>query len=134
LGPKILLSTLFSKTLNLHFSLHVCDKISQPYKTTCRTAVSKSRMSSLVRAVYQIVVYLCISLCPIYQIYLQFCNYQQYWRRGFKIRALWKYHYLLKLIFFTRTSLDISPFWVSVSWYKIQRCHCLTACYAQFCS
>jgi hypothetical protein len=34
LGPNILLSTLFSKTLSLHSSLNVSDQLSQPYKTT----------------------------------------------------------------------------------------------------
>jgi hypothetical protein len=34
LGPNILLSTLFSKTLRLHSSLNVSDQLSQPYKTT----------------------------------------------------------------------------------------------------
>ena len=34
LGPNILLSTLFSKTLSLHSSLSVSDQLSQPYKTT----------------------------------------------------------------------------------------------------
>jgi hypothetical protein len=34
LGPNILLSTLFSKTLSLRSSLNVSDQVSQPYKTT----------------------------------------------------------------------------------------------------
>src|SRR5215470_2280724 len=34
LGPNILLSTLFSNTLNLCSSLSVRDHVSQPYKTT----------------------------------------------------------------------------------------------------
>jgi hypothetical protein len=34
LGPNILLSTLFSKTLSLHSSLNVSDQLSHPYKTT----------------------------------------------------------------------------------------------------
>jgi hypothetical protein len=33
LGPNILLSTLFSKTLSLHSSLNVRDQVSHPYKT-----------------------------------------------------------------------------------------------------
>jgi hypothetical protein len=32
LGPNVLLSTLFSNTLSLHFSLNVCDQVSHPYK------------------------------------------------------------------------------------------------------
>jgi hypothetical protein len=39
LGPNILLSTLFSKTLSLHSSLHVSDQVSQPYKTTGKIIV-----------------------------------------------------------------------------------------------
>jgi hypothetical protein len=39
LGPNILLSTLFLKTLNLHSSLSVSDQLSQPYKTTCKIIV-----------------------------------------------------------------------------------------------
>jgi hypothetical protein len=34
LGPNILLSTLFSNTLSLCFSLSVRDQVSYPYKTT----------------------------------------------------------------------------------------------------
>jgi len=34
LGPNILLSTLFSKTLNLRFSISVKGHVLQPYKTT----------------------------------------------------------------------------------------------------
>jgi len=34
LGPNITLSTLFSNTLSLHYSLSVSDKFSHPYKTT----------------------------------------------------------------------------------------------------
>jgi hypothetical protein len=33
-GPNILLSTLFSNTLSLCFSLHVRDQVSDPYRTT----------------------------------------------------------------------------------------------------
>jgi hypothetical protein len=32
LGPNILLGTLFSKTLSLHFSLNVSDQVSHPYR------------------------------------------------------------------------------------------------------
>ena len=39
LGPNFLPSTLFSKTLSLHFSLNVRDQLSQPYKTTGRIIV-----------------------------------------------------------------------------------------------
>ena len=39
LGPNILLSTLFSKTLSLHSSLNVSDQLSQPYKTTGKIIV-----------------------------------------------------------------------------------------------
>jgi hypothetical protein len=39
LGPNILLSTLFSKTLSLHSSLNVSDQLSQPHKTTGKTVV-----------------------------------------------------------------------------------------------
>jgi hypothetical protein len=34
LGPRILLSTLFSHTLNLHSSLSMNDQVLNPYKTT----------------------------------------------------------------------------------------------------
>jgi hypothetical protein len=37
LGPNILLSTLFSKTLSLHSSLNVSDQVSQPYKMQYNT-------------------------------------------------------------------------------------------------
>jgi hypothetical protein len=39
LGPNILLSTLFSNTLNLCSSLKVRDKVSHPYKTRCKIIV-----------------------------------------------------------------------------------------------
>jgi hypothetical protein len=39
LGPKYLLSTLFSKTLSLHSSLNMSDKVSHPYKTTGKIIV-----------------------------------------------------------------------------------------------
>jgi hypothetical protein len=39
LGPNILLSTLFSNTLNLCYSLNVRDKVSHPYKTTGKIIV-----------------------------------------------------------------------------------------------
>jgi hypothetical protein len=39
LGPNILLSTLFSNTLNLCSSLNVRDQISHPYKTTGKIIV-----------------------------------------------------------------------------------------------
>jgi hypothetical protein len=39
LGPNILLSTLFSKTLSLHSSLNVNDQLSHPYKTTGKIIV-----------------------------------------------------------------------------------------------
>ena len=39
LGPNILLSTLFSKTLNLRSSLNVSDQVSHPYKTTDKIIV-----------------------------------------------------------------------------------------------
>ena len=38
-GPNILLSTLLSNTLSLCFSLHVSDKVSQPYNTTHKIIV-----------------------------------------------------------------------------------------------
>jgi hypothetical protein len=38
-GPNILLSTLFSNTLNLRSSLNVRDQISHPYKTTGKIIV-----------------------------------------------------------------------------------------------
>jgi hypothetical protein len=39
LGPNILLSTLSSKTLSLHYSLNISDQVSQPH-TTVRTKCS----------------------------------------------------------------------------------------------
>jgi hypothetical protein len=39
LGPNFSLSTLFSNTLRLRHSLNVCDQVSHPYKTTCKTVV-----------------------------------------------------------------------------------------------
>jgi hypothetical protein len=39
LGPNILLSTLFSDTLNLCSSLNVRDQVSHPYKTTGKIIV-----------------------------------------------------------------------------------------------
>jgi len=39
LGPNILFSTLFSKTLSLRSSLHVSDQVSHPYKTTGKIIV-----------------------------------------------------------------------------------------------
>ena len=39
LGPNILLSTLFSNTLSLRFSINVSDQILHPYKTTGRIIV-----------------------------------------------------------------------------------------------
>jgi len=39
LGPNILLSTLFSNTLNLHSSLNVSDQVSHPYKTNGKIIV-----------------------------------------------------------------------------------------------
>ena len=39
LGPNILLSTLFSNTLSLRFSLNMCDQVSHPYKTTSQIMV-----------------------------------------------------------------------------------------------
>jgi hypothetical protein len=39
LGPNILLSTSFSKTLSLHSSLNVSDQVSHPYKTTGKIIV-----------------------------------------------------------------------------------------------
>jgi len=34
LGPNVPLSTLFSNTLSIHFSLNLSDQVSHPYKTT----------------------------------------------------------------------------------------------------
>ena len=39
LGPNILLSTLFSKTVSLRSSLNVSDQVSHPYKTTGKITV-----------------------------------------------------------------------------------------------
>jgi hypothetical protein len=39
LGPNILLSTLFSKTLSRHSSLNISDQVSHPYKTTGKIIV-----------------------------------------------------------------------------------------------
>ena len=39
LGPNILLSTLFSKTLSLRSSINVSDQVSHPYKTTGKIIV-----------------------------------------------------------------------------------------------
>jgi len=39
LGPNILLSTLFSNTVSLRFSLNVSDQVSHPYKTTDKIIV-----------------------------------------------------------------------------------------------
>ena len=39
LGPNILLSTLFTNTLSLRFSLNVSDQVSNPYKTTGKIMV-----------------------------------------------------------------------------------------------
>jgi hypothetical protein len=39
LCPNILLSTLFSNTLSLCFSLNVGDQVSHPYKTTSKIIV-----------------------------------------------------------------------------------------------
>jgi hypothetical protein len=39
LGPHILLSTLFSKTLSLYSSFSVSDQVSHPYKTTGKIIV-----------------------------------------------------------------------------------------------
>jgi hypothetical protein len=39
LGPNILLSTLFLKTLSLHSSLNVSDQLSQPHKATGKIIV-----------------------------------------------------------------------------------------------
>jgi len=38
-GPNILLNTLFSNILSLHFSLNVSDQVSHPYKTTGKIIV-----------------------------------------------------------------------------------------------
>jgi hypothetical protein len=42
LGPNILLSTLFSNTLNRCSSLNSTDQVSHPYKTTGRSRVAQS--------------------------------------------------------------------------------------------
>ena len=39
LGPTILLNTLFSKALSLHYSLNVSEQVSQPYRTTGKIIV-----------------------------------------------------------------------------------------------
>ena len=39
LGPNILLSTVFSNTPSLRFSLNVSDQVSHPYKTTSKRTV-----------------------------------------------------------------------------------------------
>jgi len=39
LDPNILISTLFSYTLNLRSSLTLRDQVSHPYKTTCKNII-----------------------------------------------------------------------------------------------
>jgi len=39
LGPNILVNTLFSNTLSLHFSVNLSDQVSRPYKTTGKIIV-----------------------------------------------------------------------------------------------